>query len=305
MRQLLLKGLWLVQLLWSGAEAFQIRSYGPPLPETSSLSPQRPRFAFLGNSFLSAPSTPILLIHPVGIGLSSWFWKKLDLPAAVAPDLPGCTSASSVESVNDWYAFCMENIQSMNKGFPFGRKCAIVAQGGLAPLGVQLAADNPDKISHLILTSPPTYEELCSEISESELQRNLDFLTRFEVPAFSILESARAVRFFSNQFLFADACDDEWVSACVGDKNELRRTRRAVQLFNAGYLNAPSFQRQLESLQQPVLILQGTADKRNRKSWTDNLRQCEIARIAGQNVLPWENPEAVASVIQDFVEQSP
>lgn len=38
---------------------------------------------------------PIVLVHPVGVGLSSWFWVKLmeafeDNPPIYAPDLIGC-----------------------------------------------------------------------------------------------------------------------------------------------------------------------------------------------------------------------
>ena len=38
---------------------------------------------------------PIILIHPVGVGISSWFWMRLmeayeDNPAIYAPDLIGC-----------------------------------------------------------------------------------------------------------------------------------------------------------------------------------------------------------------------
>jgi pimeloyl-ACP methyl ester carboxylesterase len=125
--------------------------------------------------------SPILLIHPVGIGLSSWFWELFMNswrgPAVYAVDLIGCGIAEGGDAWDPderglafplgWVKGCEALMQQkilpvrgkqLSSPFLGGRKvsCTVVAQGGLATVGVVLAARNPDTVDRLILTSPPS-----------------------------------------------------------------------------------------------------------------------------------------------------
>jgi len=227
---------------------------------------------------------PLLLIHPVGIGLNSWFWEQF-FDAWVggplyAPDLIGCGMSNGGDAWNpderglffplSWTQGCETLLQtvirssSSSQGFalPFRKRkqqCIVVAQGGLAPVGVLLASRNPDTVSKLVLTSPPTWDAMTAPIPETELARNYNFL-RSSFPgklAFSVLESRWAIAYFSDLFLFQSKSDPTWLDRARSECSVA--SRPPVMAFNAGFCNHRSYETELRELvQQPTLVLQGT-----------------------------------------------
>ncbi|GAX21666.1 hypothetical protein FisN_29Hh105 [Fistulifera solaris] len=279
---------------------------------------------------------PLLLIHPVGIGLSSWFWENfMDAweygGPVYAPDLWGCGTVSDndlgqmpsssfpdrwVEACESMLSLAVDSGAPKKSLFPFVGKSwsspsttsrwVVVAQGGLAPIGVRVAHRNPSQISHLILTSPPTWSDMTTAIPLNELQRNDQFLRSpvWGSLAFGLLETRWAVSFFSNLFLFASNHVNDttkWldcVQAGVGPAQ-----RYAVMSFNAGFCQQVSNEKELTELPQPTLILQGDEDKsRNRHEYVQKMKDCRIQTILGKNVLPWESPDHVCRAIQDFLD---
>lgn len=266
--------------------------------------------------------SPLLLIHPVGIGLSSWFWERvMDAwtgPAIYAPNLIGC----GVQEGSDlwdpdqrglsfplgWVQGCETLMQeSASRALPLNLKFppkiftfTVVAQGGLAPVGVLLASRNPKTVGKLIFTSPPRWEEMTTSVPQAELERNYNFLRSPVLGklAFSVLESRKAVEFFSNLFLFSEPCDEEWLEK--GEKESCVEARPPVMAFNAGLCNHRSFEEELLALEQPTLVVGGEADKRQRQEYTEKMKDCILVNIPGQNVLPWESPELVAEAIKNF-----
>lgn len=277
---------------------------------------------------------PLFLIHPVGIGLSSWFWEnfmdewKYGGPV-YAPDLLGCGTqvwdAHDLSSSfpNRWVEACevVLSLSSMNtqpsilpwlrqrRGEDTAASWIVVAQGGLAPIGVRLAYRNPSQISHLILTSPPTWSDMTTAVPLKQLQRNDQFLRSpvWGALAFRLLETRWAVSFFSNLFLFAkDDTNDskkdttKWldcVQAGVG-----KGQRYPVMAFNAGFCQQVSCETELTQLRQSTLILQGQDDtSRNRGPYVQNMKNCQIITIPGKNILPWESPANVCRAIQEFL----
>lgn len=282
---------------------------------------------------------PIVLIHPVGIGLSSWFWKRLmesyiDNPPIYAPDLIGCgldhgADAWDPDEVGLFFPLSwVEGVETlMNEivipnwkemqtlQFPnildFNRQtknenndgCLVIAQGGLAPVGVMLAKRNPLTISNLMLTSPPTYRDMTTAVPTDELERNYNFLKSeiYGSLAFNLLESRSLIKFFSNRFLFQNECDEEWLdetereSRCVA-------ARTPVQAFNAGLLQHRSFEEDLKESPQPKLIVSGAGDKRSidRQPYKEQLDTCSLVTIPGLNVLPWESPKEVVDLIREL-----
>ena len=89
---------------------------------------------------------PLLLVHPIGIGLDSWFWEKF-LGAwsggdVYAPDLIGTGGGDTWDPAErglfvplDWARGCEALWRQEIR-----RPCVVVTQGGLAPVGVLLAA---------------------------------------------------------------------------------------------------------------------------------------------------------------------
>ncbi len=280
---------------------------------------------------------PIILIHPVGIGLSSWFWKRLmesyiDNPPIYAPDLIGCGidhgadawdpdkiglffPLSWVEGVetlmNEIVIPNWKEMQTLQfpKVLDFNRQmnnensgCLVIVQGGLAPVGVMLAKRNPSTISNLMLTSPPTYKDMTTAVPTAELQRNYNFLKSeiFGSLAFKLLESRALIKFFSNRFLFQEECDEEWLDET--ERESVVAARTPVQAFNAGLLQHRSFEEDLKESPQPKLIVSGAGDKRSidRQPYKEQLDTCSLVTIPGLNVLPWESPKEVVDLIREL-----
>lgn len=262
--------------------------------------------------------TPLLLIHPVGIGLSSWFWERIFQkwkgPAMYAPDLIGCGVKNGGDAWDpdehgiffplSWVQACEGLLQtSIKPTYLFAKPtCNVVCQGGLTPIGVMMAARNSAAVKQLILTSPPTWEDMTTPIPEKEIAFNYAFLRNPIVApvAFGLLETRWAIEFFSNLFLFDDKCDSTWIDlACEGIDEP---SRPPVAAFNAGFCNARSYQEELETLKQPTLILSGKDDTRasERQTYVTNMQDCRMKSLPGKNVLPWESPIEVVDAIQHF-----
>uniref|UniRef100_A0A7S1V0P4 AB hydrolase-1 domain-containing protein n=1 Tax=Grammatophora oceanica TaxID=210454 RepID=A0A7S1V0P4_9STRA len=262
---------------------------------------------------------PLVCVHPVGIGLSGWFWDKLveqPSPAIYVPDLIGCGASERWEPDVKGLAFPLGWAQGVEtlvneivlekrqKLFASPRSCVVVVQGGLAPVGVLLAARNPQSVSHLVLTSPPTWRDMTTPIPTAELDRNMNFLTNPVIGpiAFGILESRCAIEFFSNAFLFEHKCDALWLEQCTKDLS--KGVRPPVTAFNAGLCNHRAFEEELTALPQPALVLSGMADKRykDRRDYFGNMKACTLQLLPGQNVLPWESPKEVIDAILAHME---
>jgi pimeloyl-ACP methyl ester carboxylesterase len=274
---------------------------------------------------------PLLLIHPVGIGLSSWFWikffEKWQGAALYAPDLIGCGVKNGANAFDPdtrglpfplgWVQGCegMMNACTTSSASVFNmlpipssvsmlksRKWNVVCQGGLAPVGVVLAARNTDSVNKLVLTSPPSWNDMTTPIPEEELSFHYGFLRNalVEPIAFGLLETKWAIEFFSNLFLFQRKCDQQWLDFACREIDT--KSRPPVQAFNAGFCNHRSFRDELETLPQPTLILSGTDDVRavERQEYQSTMKYCTLQSMPGKNVLPWESPIETCNAIKDF-----
>lgn len=172
---------------------------------------------------------PLLLIHPVGIGLASWFWDKFveswEGAELFIPDLIGCGDGDvwipeerGLFLPLDWVRACEALWRQSIR-----RPCIVVVQGGLAPVGVRMCARENDEwqggraVCGLVLTSPPTWDDMVNPALESKVQDNYERLSsRLGQRAFDILENRFFIRFFSNLFLFGKGrkADDRWLDLC-------------------------------------------------------------------------------------------
>jgi pimeloyl-ACP methyl ester carboxylesterase len=291
----------------------------------------------------------IVLIHPVGIGMASWFYDRLleawpkaavsgrydqndreGLTSATlfAPNLRGCgrQDASLFHSVVDtvtlisfegWVQDCAAFVDTVvmkesplftpPASFPFtfrprkpnDNRCHLVVQGGLAPLGLELARRYPRTIRSLTLCSPP---EVLRITPQADIEKNLRLLASplGNAAIERLLENPIAIRLFSDLFLFASPCDPEWVRQASLECGHV--VRRAVQFFNSGGCSRVT-SADLPPLDQPVLILQGSADVRRRTAeYVASTSRVEVRTLQGaKNVLPWEASVETAAAIQDFI----
>ena len=285
--------------------------------------------------------SPIFLIHPVGIGLSSWFYERLfedssPTPAMYALNLPGCGVSDgsfvwpkdrSWDLPDDWVVPCETFIRKVvlqNQAVaanPFSKlisfpspvssprkaSVTVLAQGGLAPIAVLLAHRNPSLVGNVVLTSPPTWKDMTTAVPSKEVEANYDFFTSSIRGglAFFVLEQQWAIEFFSNLFLFQKPCDATWLTrtqqeACLD-------VRPPVQAFNSGLLMAQSYESELRTLTQPMLILQGVGDKARhdqREAFVEQMKNCVIMTLEdSKNVLPWEVPGEVMAQIRRFTKR--
>ncbi|KAL7565074.1 hypothetical protein ACA910_005084 [Epithemia clementina (nom. ined.)] len=248
-------------------------------------------------------ANPVLLVHPVGIGQSSWFCTRLidcwEGPSIVAVNLIGCginlgsdpwdPDQKGLSIPLTWVKSCealMKQIcfESASKEVEIGggaeglvHPFSVVVQGGLTPVGVLLAWRNLSTVEKLVLTSPPTWKTLTSDVPENELKRNYDFLrSGFGSVAFWLLETRWAIRFFSDKFLFADKCDEAWLDEAL--KEACKEARPPVQVFNSGFAFHRSYEEELRLLKQPTLILVGSDDERNpeRLEFQQAMANCSL-----------------------------
>lgn len=259
--------------------------------------------------------------------MNSWFWERVmnewtddSSFTLMAPDLIGCGMSNGGDAWDPsqkalsfplgWVQGIEPLLPTMSNQPQHNPTVTVVVQGGLAPVGVLLAARNPSIIQNLILCSPPTYQDMITPVPESELQRNLYFLlenTWISDSAFRLLEQDWAVRFFSNIFLFdtdTQPCDDEWMDRIRSTIS--RALRIPVAIFNAGFCNHRSWEEDLATLSQRTLILSGAKDKRSRQDYVTAMKHCVWNQwpTTGCNVLPWEDPVQVCRTIQEFIGSS-
>lgn len=282
----------------------------------------RVTYRYLPASNGQETSSPILLIHPVGIGLASWFWEPLlqafaqlrHHPAVYAVNLLGCgledgssplpASLEANQVPSAWIDACQalieEIIRPRHTCFWLPQRISVVTQGGLAPIGLALASDDA-VVDRLVMCSPPAGPELTNAVPREELQRNTNVLqSPLGALALSLLETRSAVRFFSNTFLFAEKCDEQWLDEALQEARVAARP--PVVAFNAGWTLQESWLPTLEALAVPVLILNGLNDTRDRADYDKVVASVEQRTIEGKNVLPWESPAATAAAILDFLQ---
>ena len=266
-------------------------------------------------------STPLLLIHPIGVGLSSRFWDrfircwKASDPSAelLAPDLIGCGAAPCPEqplTPEDWANPLLSLLRAQGS-----QPVVLVSQGASLPIALAIQAQAPELVSGLVAISPPGWRVL-QEAFPPERARTLWRLL-FRSPIGNLFyRYARRLGFlrsFSQKNLFARAedVDAEWLDA-LAEGSRSMDTRWAVFSFLAGFWRR-NWEPQLTQLTIPVLVVFGQAATGIGRSryWDDlnerldtyrrQLPQATISTIHGKNVLPFESTQACVSCLRHWL----
>jgi len=266
-------------------------------------------------------NSPLLLIHPIGVGLSRRFWHRFchawyqnDRTNPIYnPDLLGCGESDMPHiayTPSDWANQLQHFLQTVIQ-----KPVTLVVQGALLPVALELARlqTQPNLIHHLVLASPPAMAVMAEAISLRQQRLTWNLLDSPLGTAFYFY--ARRPQFlssFSTRQLFANAeqVDPQWLDMLVkGAANPA--SRYAVFSFLAGFWRQ-NYTEAIAAITQPTLVVVGekaSSISRAGKQDTPDQRladylKClsggEGVKIAGRNVLPYESTTEFTATLAAF-----
>lgn len=273
----------------------------------------------------ASASPALLLIHPIGVGLSRRFWDRFcaawqdtshPQPLYV-PDLLGCGESDMPRQAyrpDDWAAQLEEMIRTVIQ-----KPVVLVIQGALFPVGIRLVQRlDESTVQGLVLAGPPGWK-LISQKAKPLQQRLLWNGLCSNLIGNLFYRYARREKFlesFSRRQLFADAesIDREWLEMLEAGAEDTQ-SRYAVFSFLAGFWRQ-DYTEAIEAIQQPVLVLFGQQasgiDRASRddsaevrlQSYLQHLPHGEGKLIPGRNVLPYESTQVFTEATAQWIGQT-
>ncbi|RAM52482.1 MAG: alpha/beta hydrolase [Hapalosiphonaceae cyanobacterium JJU2] len=270
----------------------------------------------------TANSIPLLLIHPIGVGLSRQFWQRFcqeweeqQQPNLIYnPDLLGCGESEQPHiayNPSDW----AEQLQHFLKTV-VQKPVIVVVQGALFAVAIQLVNKEPNLVAGLILASPPAWPLMTKELPKWQAKLIWNLL---DSPLGNVFyRYARREKFlrdFSTKQLFDSpkGVDSEWLNTLrVGAENTT--SRYAVFSFLAGFW-LQDYSSAIAAINQPTLVVLGenisSIAKEGKKlepdAWLSDylaaLPQGRGIKIPGRNVLPYESTAEFVKAISPFIHE--
>ncbi|MEH2062876.1 MAG: alpha/beta hydrolase [Nostoc sp.] len=270
----------------------------------------------------TSEGVPLLLIHPIGVGLSRQFWQRFcrewynqgQRNSIYNPDLLGCGESDMPHlayTPNDWAEQLQYFLQTVVQ-----KPVIVVVQGALLPVALALVQKESNLISRLVLSGPPTWALMTKkspEWQEKFLWNVLD--SPFGSAFYRYARTPKFLRSFSIRQLFAseNAVDVEWLNTLVAGA-ENPASRHAVFSFLAGFWR-DDYTSFIASIQQPTLAVMGetasSISQDNKKENPDErlahylacLPQGRGIKINGRNVLPYESTAKFVAAIATFINE--
>ncbi len=265
---------------------------------------------------------PLLLLHPIGVGLSKFFWHRFcslwqeqNFPNPIYnPDLLGC-GESDMPSVAYYPIDWAEQLQYFLETI-VQKPVILIVQGALFPVAVSLVKlqQKSNLIHGLILSGPPQLELM--KKPDSPVQQKLRWNLFYSPIGKVFYRYARSIKFldsFSKKQLFADPnqVDKEWLDTLEkGAENP--QSQYAVFSFLAGFWRQ-DFSQAIAQINQPTLVLVGSqastiskTDKTETPEQRINtylkvLPEAEGNQISGRNVLPYESTAEFVKEVSEFL----
>ncbi|MFP4132860.1 MAG: alpha/beta fold hydrolase [Halothece sp.] len=265
----------------------------------------------------------LLLIHPIGVGLSRRFWDRFSqqwqgdggVETIYNPDLLGCGETASPRVAyhpEDFAAPLKYLIENIIK-----KPVVIVSQGASFPITLELLGMTAsENIAGLILAGPPAWS-IITQPKSARQQRWLWNL--FNSPLGGLFyRYARRRQFlesFSVRQLFSQAedVDQQWLDMLKTGSEDMA-SRHAVFSFLAGFWRK-NYESAIAQITQPTLVLMGeTASSISKDSqpeppqeridqYCQTLPNGEGKILSGRNVLPYESTTAFTEACQEFLQQ--
>ncbi|MBW4560138.1 MAG: alpha/beta hydrolase [Mojavia pulchra JT2-VF2] len=266
---------------------------------------------------------PLLLIHPIGVGLSRKFWQRFcrewhetgHRNLIYNPDLLGCGDSDIPHiayTPNDWaeqlHCFLQTVVQ---------QPVVVVVQGALLPVAIRLVQKENNLIHSLVLAGPPAWSIITKKYPE--WQQKLTWNLLDSPLGYSFYRYARTPKFlrsFSTRQLFAsgDTVDQEWLNTLVAGA-ENTGNRYAVFSFLAGFWRQ-NYSSDIAYINQPTLVVVGetasSISQEGKKETPDErladylacLPQGRGIKLPGRNVLPYESTPEFVAAIAPFIDQA-
>jgi pimeloyl-ACP methyl ester carboxylesterase len=266
---------------------------------------------------------PLLLIHPIGVGLSRQFWQRFchewynsgQRNSIYNPDLLGCGESDMPHlayTPSDWAEQLQYFLQTVVQ-----KPVIVIVQGALLPVAIALVQKESNLISRLVLSGPPTWALMTNKPPEWQQKFLWNLLdSPFGIPFYRYARTPKFLRSFSTRQLFASerAVDAEWLNTLVAGA-ENPASRHAVFSFLAGFWRQ-DYTNFIASIQQPTLAVVGetasSISQDNRKETPDErlanylacLPQSRGIKINGRNVLPYESTAEFVAAIAPFINEA-
>ena len=253
--------------------------------------------------------SPLLLIHPVGVGLSARFWDRFinhwketsDERELIAPDLLGCGSAPCPRqplTPDDWAKPLIDLLRRRNS-----EAVILVSQGASLPIALALMNSAPELVSGLIAISPPGWRVLKDSfpLKRSKQLWNMLFSGIIGNVFYRYARRRSFLKSFSEKNLFArqQDVDEQWLET-LHEGSKGMDSRWAVFSFLAGFWRS-GWEATLTAVEIPFLVVFGRSatgigrssnwdDLEERlKIYNSKLNNAQIHTIEGRNVLPYES----------------
>ena len=269
-------------------------------------------------------STPLVLIHPIGVGLSRRFWQRFieswmaQNPNSTIynPDLLGCGECDMPTVAYypaDWAAQLAHFIKTAIE-----QPVVLVVQGASLPIAIELTQILESHwIEKLVLSAPPAWRTItdAAKPKQQKLLWNLLFDSPLGLGKLFYLYARRRqfIESFSIRQLFADAqqVDCSWLDELTEGAKDLQ-SRYAVFSFLAGFWRK-DYASDIAQIKQPTLVVFGeqtSSISREGKAetvlerldlYTSHLPQGKGCTIPGRNVLPYESATELVRVASNFL----
>ena len=267
--------------------------------------------------------TSLLLIHPIGVGLSRHFWQRFcrewfetgHRNPIYNPDLLGCGESDMPHiaySPVDWAEHLHHFLQTVVQ-----KPVILLVQGALLPVAIALTqhdASQANWIRGLVLAGPPAWAVITDNSTAWQQRLTWNLLdSPFGTAFYLYARRPQFLRSFSTRQLFADAqqVDAEWLHMLVqGATNPA--SRYAVFSFLAGFWRQ-DYEQAIAAITQPTLVVVGdkassisqagkeeTPDQR-LADYLECLPQGQGLKTTGRNVLPYEATSEFVTAITPFV----
>ncbi|MBG1241173.1 alpha/beta fold hydrolase [Nostoc sp. NZL] len=265
---------------------------------------------------------PLLLIHPIGVGLSRQFWQRFcrewyntgQRNSIYNPDLLGCGESDMPHlayTPSDWAEQLQYFLQTVVQ-----KPVIVVVQGALLPVAIQLVQKESNLIAGLVLSGPPAWGLMTNKSPEWQQKVLWNLLdSPFGSAFYRYARTPKFLRSFSTRQLFAseNAVDAEWLNTLLAGA-ENPASRHAVFSFLAGFWRQ-DYTSFIASIQQPTLAVVGetasSISEKSKKETPDErlthylacLPQGRGIKINGRNVLPYESTAEFVAAIATFINE--
>ncbi|RCJ15711.1 alpha/beta hydrolase [Nostoc sp. ATCC 43529] len=275
-------------------------------------------------SNITPEGVPLLLIHPIGVGLSRQFWQRFQREwynsgkrnLIYSPDLLGCGESDMPRiayTPSDWAEQLQYFLQTVVQ-----KPVILVVQGALFPVAIELVQKASNLIAGLVLSGPPAWPVITKKSPKWQQKLLWNLLdSPFGSGFYRYARTPKFLRSFSTRQLFAsdNAVDTEWLNMLLAGADNLA-SRHAVFSFLAGFWRQ-DYGSLIASIQQPTLVVVGqtasSISEEGKKETPDERLADYLARlpqgrgikINGRNVLPYESTTEFVTAIAPFINNNP